>query len=242
MDAPQTHTFPFSSSFLLQAWIDNLFHLLLQIILNFTTMDLYKSSLCWYDYIEVRDGYWRKAPLLGRVATVYDAWNVFSGTGCGGGGGGGGSTGMFIMYCKACLFIVSLDCSVLNSHKAHKAVRVYKNLTVSDFTCSQSLHTFFCLIPYLIGCLWRQLWHATWKGILRGMPVLYPNTSISGQHNLLFSQALFSCVISTGRFCGDKVPEVLISTDSRMWIEFRSSSNWVGKGFAAVYEGNSSGF
>lgn len=40
---------------------------LLQIILNFTTMDLYKSSLCWYDYIEVRDGYWRKAPLLGET-------------------------------------------------------------------------------------------------------------------------------------------------------------------------------
>ncbi|XP_008536249.2 tolloid-like protein 1 isoform X1 [Equus przewalskii] len=74
-----------------------------KIVLNFTTMDLYKSSLCWYDYIEVRDGYWRKSPLLGR-------------------------------------------------------------------------------------------------------------------------------------FCGDKVPEVLTSTDSRMWIEFRSSSNWVGKGFAAVYE------
>lgn len=30
-----------------------------------------------------------------------------------------------------------------------------------------------------------------------------------------------------------------MSTDSRMWIEFRSSSNWVGKGFAAVYEGKS---
>uniref|UniRef100_A0A4W3GLI9 Metalloendopeptidase n=1 Tax=Callorhinchus milii TaxID=7868 RepID=A0A4W3GLI9_CALMI len=74
-----------------------------KIVLNFTTMDLFKSRLCWYDYIEVRDGYWRKAPLLGR-------------------------------------------------------------------------------------------------------------------------------------YCGDKLPEVLISTDSRMWIEFRSSSNWVGKGFAAVYE------
>lgn len=44
-------------------------------------------------------------------------------------------------------------------------------------------------------------------------------------------------VCFTGRFCGDKVPDVLISTDSRMWIEFRSSSNWVGKGFAAIYEG-----
>ncbi|MGH0141801.1 UNVERIFIED_CONTAM: hypothetical protein FKN15_026336, partial [Acipenser sinensis] len=74
-----------------------------KIVLNFTIMDLYKSSLCWYDYIEVRDGYWRKAPLLGR-------------------------------------------------------------------------------------------------------------------------------------FCGDKIPAVLTSTESRMWIEFRSSSNWVGKGFAAVYE------
>ncbi|XP_041119113.1 dorsal-ventral patterning tolloid-like protein 1 isoform X2 [Polyodon spathula] len=74
-----------------------------KIVLNFTTMDLYKSSLCWYDYIEVRDGYWRKAPLLGR-------------------------------------------------------------------------------------------------------------------------------------FCGDKALEVLTSSESRMWIEFRSSSNWVGKGFAAVYE------
>jgi len=48
------------------------------------------------------------------------------------------------------------------------------------------------------------------------------------------------CVRFTGRFCGDKIPDVLISTDSRMWIEFRSSSNWVGKGFAAVYEGNTS--
>lgn len=39
----------------------------LQIILNFTAMDLFKSRLCWYDYVEVRDGYWRKAPLLGEL-------------------------------------------------------------------------------------------------------------------------------------------------------------------------------
>ena len=52
----------------LKEYIFNL-HILfstLQIVLNFTTMDLYKSSLCWYDYIEVRDGYWRKSPLLGK--------------------------------------------------------------------------------------------------------------------------------------------------------------------------------
>ncbi|XP_026250598.2 tolloid-like protein 2 [Urocitellus parryii] len=79
-----------------------------KIILNFTSMDLFKSRLCWYDYVEVRDGYWRKAPLLGR-------------------------------------------------------------------------------------------------------------------------------------FCGDKVPEPVVSTDSRLWVEFRSSSNILGKGFFAVYEATCGG-
>ncbi|TSM12566.1 Tolloid-like protein 2 [Bagarius yarrelli] len=74
-----------------------------KIMLNFTSMDLYQSHLCLYDYVEVRDGYWRKSPLIGR-------------------------------------------------------------------------------------------------------------------------------------FCGNRVPESLVSTNSRLWIEFYSSSNWVGKGFSAIYE------
>uniref|UniRef100_A0A8C6T2T2 Metalloendopeptidase n=1 Tax=Neogobius melanostomus TaxID=47308 RepID=A0A8C6T2T2_9GOBI len=74
-----------------------------KIVLNFTSMDLFRSHLCWYDHVEVRDGFWRKAPLKGR-------------------------------------------------------------------------------------------------------------------------------------FCGATLPDSIISTDSQLWIEFRSSSNWVGKGFSAVYE------
>uniref|UniRef100_A0A672KXU9 Metalloendopeptidase n=1 Tax=Sinocyclocheilus grahami TaxID=75366 RepID=A0A672KXU9_SINGR len=74
-----------------------------KILLNFTSVDLYRSRLCWYDHVEIRDGYWRNAPLKAR-------------------------------------------------------------------------------------------------------------------------------------FCGDQLPEAIVSTDSRLWIEFRSSSNWVGKGFSAVYE------
>ncbi|KAG7512160.1 bone morphogenetic protein 1-like isoform X1 [Solea senegalensis] len=74
-----------------------------KIALNFTSMDLFRSHLCWYDHVEVRDGFWRKAPLKGR-------------------------------------------------------------------------------------------------------------------------------------FCGDTLPDSVVSTDSQLWIEFRSSSSWVGKGFSAVYE------
>ncbi|XP_061657366.1 bone morphogenetic protein 1-like isoform X3 [Syngnathoides biaculeatus] len=74
-----------------------------KIVLNFTSMDVFNSRLCWYDYVEVRDGFWKKAPLKGR-------------------------------------------------------------------------------------------------------------------------------------FCGDTVPVSIVSSDSQLWIEFSSSSSWVGKGFSAVYE------
>uniref|UniRef100_H2LYN2 Metalloendopeptidase n=1 Tax=Oryzias latipes TaxID=8090 RepID=H2LYN2_ORYLA len=42
--------------------------------------------------------------------------------------------------------------------------------------------------------------------------------------------------VFAGRFCGDALPDTIVSTDSRLWVEFRSSSSWVGKGFSAVYE------
>lgn len=38
-----------------------------------------------------------------------------------------------------------------------------------------------------------------------------------------------------GRFCGDNLPGTLISTDSRMWVEYRTSRGG-GKGFEAKYE------
>eukprot|EP00064_Thunnus_orientalis_P009008 superscaffoldBa00001111_g9031 len=63
-------------------------------------------------------------------------------------------------------------------------------------------------------------------------PAIGQRTRLS-KGDIAQARKLYRC---PGRFCGDKVPDVLISTDSRMWIEFRSSSNWVGKGFAAIYE------
>ena len=41
----------------------------------------------------------------------------------------------------------------------------------------------------------------------------------------------------SGRFCGIEIPDTLISSDTRMWIEFKSQKGQ-GKGFTAEYEGN----
>lgn len=37
-----------------------------RIILNITNLDIFKSNNCRTDYLEIRDGYWHKSPVLGR--------------------------------------------------------------------------------------------------------------------------------------------------------------------------------
>ena len=36
-----------------------------RIVLNITELDVFKGDNCKYDYVEIRDGYWHKSPLLG---------------------------------------------------------------------------------------------------------------------------------------------------------------------------------
>jgi len=37
-----------------------------RIVLNITELDILKSDQCSTDYLEIRDGYWHKSPLLGK--------------------------------------------------------------------------------------------------------------------------------------------------------------------------------
>lgn len=47
-------------------------------------MDLYRSHLCWYDHVEIRDGYWRKAPLKGLklISDIYKRMNDVENIAC----------------------------------------------------------------------------------------------------------------------------------------------------------------
>lgn len=136
--AKSNDTFWLSTQQPYSSWIDASTHHFSssQIVLNFTSMDVFRSHLCWYDHVEVRDGLWRKAPLKGPA------------------------------HCPT--------------------------------NRPPSLANMACL-------------------------------------RLLFL-SLFS-FLPAGRFCGDSLPDPIISTDSHLWLEFSSSSSWVGKGFSATYEG-----
>nr|NP_001071840.1 Tolloid protein [Ciona intestinalis]BAE06735.1 Tolloid [Ciona intestinalis] len=37
-----------------------------KIVMDFTSLNIFRSRGCWYDYIEIRDGHWERSPLIGR--------------------------------------------------------------------------------------------------------------------------------------------------------------------------------
>lgn len=42
-----------------------------RIVLNITELDVFKGDNCKYDYVEIRDGYWHKSPLLGTSTRIH---------------------------------------------------------------------------------------------------------------------------------------------------------------------------
>lgn len=42
-----------------------------KILLNVTELDLPKSDNCRSDYLEIRDGYWLKSPIIGKILFVF---------------------------------------------------------------------------------------------------------------------------------------------------------------------------
>lgn len=41
------------------------------IVLNITDLDVFESENCETDFLEIRDGYWPKSPLLGMIRNFY---------------------------------------------------------------------------------------------------------------------------------------------------------------------------
>lgn len=56
-------------------------------------------------------------------------------------------------------------------------------------------------------------------------------------YNILILQIFFSDLY-LGRYCGQNLPPQLISTGSRLWLEYRRSAGSMTTGFIADYEGD----
>ncbi|NP_001084377.1 tolloid-like protein 2 precursor [Xenopus laevis] len=186
-----------------------------KIILNFTTMDLFKSRLCWYDYIEIRDGYWRKAALLGRlcgdklpdpiISSDSKLWIEFRSS------SNILGKGFFAAYEAICGGDIKKDSGQIQSPNYPDDYRPAKEciwkITVSEgFLVGLSFQAFE--IERHDNCAYDYL---------------EVRDGFSEDHALI------------GRFCGYEKPEDIKSTSNKLWIKFASDGSINKAGFSANF-------
>nr|XP_060497050.1 tolloid-like protein 2 [Panthera onca] len=186
-----------------------------KIVLTFTSMDLFKSRLCWYDYVEVRDGYWRKAPLLGRfcgdrapeplTSTDSRLWVEFRSS---------SSTlgkGFFAVYEATCGGDINKDAGQIQSPNYPDDYRPSKEC-VWRITVSEGFH---------VGLTFQAF------EIERHDSCAYDYLEI--RDGPTEESALI------GHFCGYEKPEDVKSSSNRMWMKFVSDGSINKAGFAANF-------
>ncbi|KAG8435188.1 hypothetical protein GDO86_013215 [Hymenochirus boettgeri] len=186
-----------------------------KIILNFTRMDLFKSRLCWYDYIEVRDGYWRKAALLGRLCgdklpepiTSSDSklWIEFRSS------SNILGKGFFALYEAICGGDIKKDSGQIQSPNYPDDYRPSKE------------------------CVWRI---TVTEGFLIGLT--FQSFEIERHDNCAYDYLEVRDGFSEdhpliGRFCGYEKPEDIKSTSNKLWVKFVSDGSINKAGFAANF-------
>ncbi|NXU61493.1 TLL2 protein, partial [Horornis vulcanius] len=180
-----------------------------KIMLNFTSMDLFKSRLCWYDYVEVRDGYWRKAPLLGEFDEkgAYGAGFTYRET-C-------NLVGLlFLFYEAICGGEIHKDAGQIQSPNYPDDQMKGGNLTVSlawleELSLVRSRHTLFLLqIEWHDACSYDYL--EIRDGLTEQSPLI-------------------------GHFCGYEKPEDIKSSSNKVWMKFASDATINKAGFAANF-------
>ncbi|KAJ7305195.1 hypothetical protein JRQ81_011103 [Phrynocephalus forsythii] len=187
-----------------------------KIILNFTTMDMYRSRLCWYDYVEVRDGFWRKASLRGRfcgnklpepiLSTDSRLWIEFRSTSHWASG-----KGFFAVYEAICGGEIKKDNGHIQSPNYPDDYRPNKSC-VWKVTVSEGYHVGLSFLSFEIerhdSCAYDYL------------EIRDGNTE---------SGSLI------GRYCGYEKPDDIKSTSNKLWMKFVSDGSINKAGFAVNF-------
>uniref|UniRef100_A0A8C3PZC6 Metalloendopeptidase n=1 Tax=Chrysolophus pictus TaxID=9089 RepID=A0A8C3PZC6_CHRPC len=186
-----------------------------KIMLNFTSMDLFKSRLCWYDYVEVRDGYWRKAPLLGRfcgdkipepvISTDSRLWIEFRSS------SNILGKGFFVVYEAICGGEIRKDAGQIQSPNYPDDYRPSKEC-IWKITVSEGYHIGISFQAFEIE--WHDACSYDYLEIRDG---LTENSPLIGQ------------------FCGYEKPEDIKSSSNKIWMKFASDATISKAGFAANF-------
>ncbi|XP_063261858.1 tolloid-like protein 2 isoform X3 [Prinia subflava] len=228
-----------------------------KIMLNFTSMDLFKSRLCWYDYVEVRDGYWRKAPLLGRfcgdkipepvISTDSRLWIEFRSS------SNILGKGFFVVYeeMDECSLPDNGGCeqhceNTLGSYKC--TCEPGYELTADKKSCEAACGGFITKLngtitspgwpkeyPTNKNCVWQVVAPAQYRISLQFEVFELEGNDVCKYDYVEVRSELASDSKLHGKFCGSEKPEVITSYGNSLRLEFKSDNTVSKKGFKVHY-------
>lgn len=189
-----------------------------RIVLNITDLDIFKSNNCRTDYLEIRDGYWHKSPIIGKFC------------------GSGKVNELFTTNCSRMLI------TYVTSHRQghHKGFTAnYEAVCGGELNLEAGgrIESPNYPLDYLPNkeCVWRITVPEEYQVALK-----FQSFEVENHDNCVYDYVEVrdgdtpdSRLI--GVFCGYKIPPDMRSTGNKLYLKFVSDGSVQKAGFSANY-------
>uniref|UniRef100_A0A182QG59 Metalloendopeptidase n=1 Tax=Anopheles farauti TaxID=69004 RepID=A0A182QG59_9DIPT len=189
-----------------------------RIVLNITDLDIYKSNSCRSDYLEIRDGYWHKSPILGKFCGSGKVNELIRSTG----------SRMLLTY------TTTFRQASMRGFAAN-----YEAICGGDMNLESGgrLESPNYPVDYLPNkeCIWRITVPKDYQVALK-----FQSFEVENHDNCIYDYvevrdggAADSRLI--GVFCGYKIPPDMKSTSNKLFVKFVSDGSVQKAGFSATF-------
>ncbi|KAJ6633667.1 Dorsal-ventral patterning protein tolloid, partial [Pseudolycoriella hygida] len=189
-----------------------------KIILNITDLDIFKSNNCRTDYLEIRDGYWHKSPVLGRYC-------------------GSGKISELIKSTGSRMLVTLTTTYRQEGHKGFAAH--YEAVCGGELNLESGgrLDSPNYPLDYLPNreCIWRITFPEEYQVALK-----FQSFEVENHDNCVYDYVEVRDGDSAdsrliGVFCGYKIPPDMRSTTNKMFVKFVSDGSVQKAGFSASF-------
>ncbi|XP_058813843.1 protein tolkin-like [Topomyia yanbarensis] len=189
-----------------------------RIVLNITDLDIYKSNNCRSDYLEIRDGYWHKSPILGKFCGSGKVNDLIKSTG----------SRMLLTYTTT-----FRQANMRGFAASYEAV-CGGNVNLESGGRLESPNYPMDYLPNK-ECIWKITVPKDYQVALK-----FQSFEVENHDNCVYDyvevrdgDSAESRVI--GVFCGYKIPPDMRSTTNKMFVKFVSDGSVQKAGFSATF-------
>ncbi|XP_040175753.1 tolloid-like protein 1 isoform X2 [Anopheles arabiensis] len=189
-----------------------------RIVLNITDLDIYKSNSCRSDYLEIRDGYWHKSPILGKFCGSGKVNELIRSTG----------SRMLLTY------TTTFRQASMRGFAAN-----YEAICGGDMNLESGgrLESPNYPVDYLPNkeCIWRITVPKDYQVALK-----FQSFEVENHDNCVYDYVEVRDGGSAdsrliGVFCGYKIPPDMKSTSNKLFVKFVSDGSVQKAGFSATF-------